>query len=684
MVPRPRYALIHVLIALLLCAAISSGQEVRRHVLALVPGKTADPELENAVHQLLETPLNYLGLVVDHHYIETGPPPEELVARAHAVVTWFDSATANPDWLWPWLEKEVPARKLRVVHFGGFGPLARNPVRLAKWLANFGLETPTTFAKGAYRVRVEFIDEKLCKFEADARETAIHHGPRSVSENNRPWVTTSARDNPKSVCHPVVTGPWGAVALEPWGLRMGWDHDGRRWHLNPFEFFREALGMQRVPAPHPSVLNGRRMWICQVDGDGFESFSTIESGQYAAKVMKDRIFEKYQLPFTVSIIVRSLTRDYKVAEDTRAMKLAQEIFRLPNIEPASHGVLHTLRWRQELKADSPQRSIMWYAGLQNYEYSQVAEVRDSIAFINERLTPPSRPCVVMLWTGEANPREDALEQVARSGCINLNGGVFRWDAWHDSLGFCTPWTRRVGKALQVYAGAANENDFAGFFDTMPGSFRHIDSTIERAGAPRILKPADLYIHFYSAETPARLRPLHTLIKRWAFKERTAPVYASTYVRSVTSAVETARIARTPTGWRLSAFGDCRSVRIDDEPRTVDLTRSKGVLGFLREGRRLRIHLSQQDAEIVLVPRAPRRPHVEQANCLLENAALGAKGLSFTAVAANARRIVVAGLTPNKAIKLLLDGAQRDATTDAEGRLSVNLAQPGRTTVVISE
>ena len=34
---------------------------------------------------------------------------------------------------------------------------------------------------------------------------------------------------------------------------------------------------------------------------------------------------------------------------------------------------------------------------------------------------------------------------------------------------------------QVYAGAANENVFDGFYDTMPGAFRHIDTTIERTG-----------------------------------------------------------------------------------------------------------------------------------------------------------------------------------------------------------
>ena len=680
MVPRPR----SVLIAVLLLAAIAPAQEVRRHVLVLVTGKKPDDVAENDVHQMIETPLNYLGLVLDHHYIESGPPPEALVKNARAVLTYFNASTANPDWLWPWLEKEVPAHNLRVIHFGDLGPLQRDPARLARWLKRFGLEPPRVYSQGAYRIRVELLDERLCAYEADPRTNAILRGPRSVSDKNRAWVTTADRLIENSTCHPVVTGPWGGIALTPWTANPGGEDYERRWFLNPFAYFREALGMEQVPAAHPAVLNGRRMWICQVDGDGFESLSSIQPGAYAARVMMDRIFKKYALPYTVSIIVRSLTPDYDVKEDTRAMKLAQEIFRMPNVEPASHGVLHTLKWRRELTPDSPERSIMWYTSLKNYEYGPVAEVRDSIRFINERLTPPSRPCTVMLWTGDAIPDEPTLDQVARSGCINLNGGVYRWDAWHDSVGFCTPWTRRVGKALQVYAGAANENDFEGFFDTMPGAFRHIDTTIERSGSPRILKPADLYMHFYSAETPARLAPVDYLIKRWAFKEATAPVFGSTYIRSVTSAVETARIERTPHGWRFRDFGACRSVRIDDEPRTIDLSRSKGILGFLREGRRLRIHLAGPDAEITLADKSPRRPHVEQANCLLEEAVLGEKGIRVTAVAHNARRIVFAGLPASTEVKLLIDDARREARTDAKGRLAVTLAKPGRTRIIVSE
>ncbi|MHC4955131.1 MAG: polysaccharide deacetylase family protein [Planctomycetota bacterium] len=673
-----------IILALLLLASAAQAQPVRRHVIAFLPGNAPDPHSENAVHQLFETPLNYLGIVVRHHYIESGPPPDGWLRDARAVLTWFDADTEPPAWLWPWLEREVPKRRLRVVHMGRFGPLSRDADRLDRWLARLGLKWEDAYTRDPMRVAVEFRDEKLCAFETDPRRRAVHEGPRIVDKKNVAWVTTRDRFSKESLCHPVVLGSWGAVALNPWCVHLGDGEGDRRWHLDPFTFFRTALGMERIPAPHPAVLNGRRMWFCQVDGDGFESVSTVTHGAFNAEVMRDQVFASYKLPFTVSIIVRSLTPDLQVEQATPKMELARTILRMPNIEPASHGVLHTQEWRRTLQKHSAPRAIKWYPSIDNYVYSQVSEVRDSIRFVNERLLDRPRRCAVMLWTGEANPLAEPLAAVDEAGCVNLNGGVFRWDAWHDSLAFVSPWSRRVGSALQVYAGAANENAFAGFFDTMPGAFRHIDTTIERTGTPRILKPADVYVHFYSAEKPARLKAMKEVLERWTRKEPTAPVFASTYARAVTSAIDTARVVRTPAGWRFVNFGHCRSVRIDDEKRDVDFTRSKGVLGARRYGRRLWIHLAQPTAEVVLATQPPRRPHIEQANCLLEDPARGAKGMAVTAVASGPRIVVFAGLPRDRDVNLLLDDVHRRPRTDAAGRLTVRLAEPGRTKVVVGE
>lgn len=670
-----------VLVALMLLASLAPAQEVRRHILAIVPGQAPDPDLENPVHQLIETPLNYLGMVVRYHYVDSGPPPADWIGDTRAILTFFYDEQAAPDWLWPYLEQAVERHPVRVVHLGDYGPLGRDRERLGRWLRRLGLRDQDVYAKDPMRVAIELRDKKLCAYEASPRMRAVHTGPRSVDPKNRVWVTTKDRLDVDTVCHPVVTGAWGALALDPWLLFDNSDQGERRWHLDPFAFFREALGLQGVPVPHPAVLNGRRIWFCQIDGDGFESFSSVETGSINGKVFLDQVLTHYELPFTTSVIVSSLTDDYRVDKPTEKMALAKRILHLPNIEPASHGVLHTLDWRSPLRPDSAPRTIVWYPRLKNFKYSPIAEVRDSIRFVNERLLDGTRRCAVMLWTGEANPDEDAIAAAEDAGCVHLNGGVFRWDDWHDSLAFVTPWSRRVGARLQVYAGAANENTFEGFFDTMPGAFAHIDTTLTRTGSPRILKPANLYIHFYSAENKQRMEALHGLLKRWPGKE-TAPVFASTYARAVRSAILTARITRTPRGWRCEDFGDCRTLRIDDESRTPDLHASRGVLGFRRSGRRLWIHLSQPDADVVLAERPTRKPHVEQANCILTDTEFGDTGVSVTATAHNPRVVIFAGFAPNDAVRILIDSIARSGRADDHGRVTVHVPEPGSTRIAV--
>jgi len=671
------------LVGMLYPAAAEEGRPVRRHVIVLVGSPHPDGETEDVAHQLLELPLNHCGMVVRRHSIDAGPPPAAWLEDTRAVVTHFDTAAKANDWLWPWLEKAVARHKLRVIHFGELTPLEQGGnKRLRRWLAQRGLSYDNRFLRDAARILVRYRSRESCAFEADARSRTAHRGPRNVSRRNRVWVETRDRFRPDDARAPVVTGPWGGLALDPWAVTNGGANQDRRWHIDPFLFFREALGLDGVPAPHPAVLNGRRMWFLHIDGDGFESLSTVRHNTYAAEVMLDDVLLRYKLPFTVSIIVRSLTPDYAVEKPTRAMGLARRILNLPRVEPASHGVLHPLRWRRDLKPTDPPRTIMWYDGLENYTYSQLNEVKESVRFVNERLMEGDRRCALMLWTGDTIPREDAIAAAGEVGCLNLNGGEFRWDRWNDSVGFVSPWSRRVGDALQVYAGATNENMFDGFFTTMPGAFAQIDQTIERTGSPRILKPANIYIHFYSAERPPRLRALHKLIRRWALREPTAPVFASTYCRAVLSAVETARTRKIPEGWLLRDFGDCRTARLDEEPRDVDFTRSRGLLGARRIRNSLYVHLAATDATVVLAADPPPAPHVEEANCLLEMGSLTSEGVTVTATAKNPRLVVFAGFPAHLPLQVLLDGEEQERSADARGRLRIALDEPGTTRIAV--
>ncbi len=661
-------------------AAESDRNLVRREIIALFDGQDQEdvPDDQRPIWSLLQLPLNHLGLRVRTHDIRLGPPPVAWLPTARAVLTWFRPGLEAPPWLWPWLEKHVPAAKLRVVHFQHLGCLAtgaEDRERLQRWLGRFGLEWRAGFVNRRMRIETTLESEATCAMEADPRRYALHQGPANTSKDNRVWVQTRDRSNPTDVRSPVVTGPWGGVALAPWTVRSGLTPGGRRWHLDPFAFLRTALGMERIPAPHPSVLNGRRMFMLHVDGDGFESISTARLNTPAAKVFLDEILDVYRLPATVSIIVASLTKDLRVAEATDSMRLATEILNRPYVEAASHGVLHPYRWAAPWAPGRPPLSTLPYKSLQHYDYSPVAEVRDSVEFINDRLLRDGKRCQVMLWTGDCLPPREAILECARHDCLNLNGGTFRWDDAHSSVGYVSPWVREVGGAVQVCAGAANENEFPGYFTTNPGAFAHIGATIERTGRGRILKPANVYVHFYSAETKPRLDTLKALLERWVRREPTAPVHASAYAAAVISA-RSVQVHRTKGGWSVRGMGTCPTLRIDDEARHVDFQRSSGVLGARRIGGSLYIHLAAPDAEIRLAPAPPARPHLVEANHAVREGALAERSVALVSQAHVERVLVFGGFPPSSTLKVVRGDVTSKQTADERGRVSLRLPAGG--------
>ncbi|MDH3592939.1 MAG: hypothetical protein OER88_13725, partial [Planctomycetota bacterium] len=162
-------------IGLLLACGATAGEEavpVRRHVLALVAGAGPDEHNnEDIVHTLVELPINHLGFVVDRHYIDNGPPPAAALDRARAVLLYLDGGKPAK-WLWPWLEETVAKRDVRVVHFSGFGPLATDTPRLARWLARFGLAYDAGFVGDPLGINTKMLAGKACRYEADPRRFA--------------------------------------------------------------------------------------------------------------------------------------------------------------------------------------------------------------------------------------------------------------------------------------------------------------------------------------------------------------------------------------------------------------------------------------------------------------------------------------------------------------------------------
>ncbi len=656
----------------------ADGAAIASEILILV-GRV-DDDLEAArgdlAHTLLQMPLNYCGMRLVERAIPATELPEVDPTRVRAVGTFLLGDERLPAWLWPWLQRQQ--ERVRMLHLGSLRPLLAiaGEAGLGDYLHRFGLGYDAREVSDPARIRVDCPERGLYPFESRPVYERLHLGPWNLDAANTTWVVTRDVQSPRRPRTPIVTGRWGGIGLQPWFLRIGGVDGDRRWYADPFAFCRRALGLEGVPAPDPSVQNGRRMFVLHVDGDGFESPSAVEPGRICGAVFRDRIVDAWPMPMTISFIIAGLTDDLLPAAATPRMAIARSILERPWVEAASHSVLHPLNWRRHLDPRSLPRSVVWYPQLTNYQHDMVAEVRDSIAFVDRWLAPADRPCRLMLWSGAANPPAAAIAAATAAGCANLNGGLFRWDALHDSVGFVSPWGRQLDGEWQTFAGAPNENEYPGYFTTMPGAFGHVDTTIERTGAARILKPANIYVHFYSAEQPPRLQALVQLLDRWARREPTVPVHASTYVAAVHDAQFACAITPTPAGFRFTHFDHCRTVRFDGPTPSIDWSRCLGICGALRLDDRLFVHLGRSDAELAFATGSATKPvewlHLEQSDLQVDDVMPGPRALRARVRGWRAGVVVLAGAPAGVALCWSAAGVEHRERTDARGRVTVLL------------
>lgn len=692
--PTPRPRALRSLLVLVLLVAPGTFREARsddlvpvpRTILALVDGGPDgfETDREDEIQQLLELPLNQLGMTVIRHDVRKGPPPASALKDLRAVLTCFEYSEEPVDWLWPFLEERRRAGT-RILIVNEFGPLeagkdGKGAQRIASFLAPFGLGYDDNYVELPLGVEKELLSEELCAYEADPRGCTVHRGPFLTDETrNRAWVKTRCPTEDARTRVPVVTGPWGAIALSPWVYHDTDVEGARRWYVDPFAFFREALGLEGVPAPHPCVLNGRRMYFCHVDGDGFESFSTARNGKLCGEAFLPEIVEKFELPITISVIVASLTDDIDPPEPTRAMRAASKLLMHPRVEAATHTVLHPFDWA--VKPGMPFPLDAAFTSLKNYVSSPEAEVRESVRFINEKLLTDGKRCDMVLWSGDATPPLAALREADRIGCLNLNGGVYRWDAMNDSVGYVSPWGRRLEECVQVYCGAPNENVYEGYFDTQPASFAQVRTPLERTAKGRILKPANIYVHFYSVEQPTRMAVFQRLLKRWGQEEETAPVFTSVYAAAGRDAELHARIFRAPGGWAFRDFGACRTVRFDGPTERIDWDASPGVLGARRIGDALYLSLGASDARVTFRKDAPDRLHLIQANHVLTDVVREPDRIACRSRSVAPRFFEFGGLPAGATVEVIVDGKSQAKTADAEGKVEFRL-RPGESDIEV--
>jgi len=589
-----------------------------------------------------------------------------------------------------WLNRQFDAGK-KVVVLDQLGCTAKRTEDTAlkelidKTFDRMGLRFGAQFTGNQSIIRFVHKDKKGVEFERKYPPIPMAYQMYApVGKGVKTYLSIKRKDKKDSTSSIIVTSPTGGFA---WSSFLIWeDHRTKRrsWYVNPFLFFEEALGLKGIPSPDPTTLNGLRVAFSHIDADGFGGPSRVDKRSLCAEILRDEILKKYDFPVTVSVMTGEIDPD--ALGNDRVVGLAKEIFRLPNVEPASHSYSHPFYWDPEYEHKD------WYdhqygIKIPGYTHDSKTEIDHSVKYITDELAPPGKPCRVMLWTGNCEPTESDIARCDALGVLNMNGGDTVFDGYNDSYTSVAPLYRQVGSRIQVFTGQANENILTNLWKGPYYGYRTIITTMERTGYPRRLKPIDIYYHFYSGEYHASLKALQDVYE-WVLKQRVAPIFTSDYIGMVLGFINTRMQMVRPGKYVVEDYGHCLTIRFDSERGLPNLGQCENVLGYAREPQGLYVSLVPGKKRAVITLSDPRPasklPYVQMASGWVNGFSRQRSQLKLGYMGYGVGMLKIAGLEAKKSFGVsgsAVGNKPRLVTSDEKGSILIEKIRAGQMEVI---
>lgn len=574
-------------------------EPVRRRVLLLHDeGQRADVALSGAV-RFGAMPLHYLGYATEYQDIRDSPSSEQIAAFAGVVVWLTGNGQVSGEWL-AWLDRQRESG-VPVVFLGpDMQPVSGRP--------GWGVQTRAP-EKGAGALHLA---EKnaTAGFEMVPPQT-LSSDSLIAADGAQAWLRY--RNDRNQVHDAAALTPWGAYAVLPRVMitlpAAGGREQSSRWVIDPIRFFAAALRQDAAPVPDVTTAAGRRLLMVHIDGDGFPSRAEFPGSPYASEVLLQKIFQRYALPTTMSVIQGEIAPDGLYPKQSAALEaIARRIYALPHIEAASHTYSHPFDWRQ---AERGEAGGSYHLDIPGYRFSLEKELAGSIRYINENLLPSGKHANILLWSGNTTPGVETVRYAERLGLLNMNHGYTIIDRGNPSLTAVEGLYLNKGGAIQVYAPMQNENVYTRLWQGPFYGYERVIETFELTGSPRRLKPVNIYYHTYSASKPASLKALRKAYD-WALAQPLHPIFGSEYIRSVLDFVDMG-IARTERGYLIRGAAQLRTLRLPADAPAIDWRASKNLAGekIGSDGRYL--HLADDAAEIVFASQADGSPTLWESN-----------------------------------------------------------------------
>lgn len=525
---------------------IGSPEIQPRRILMLYNGKENKDVIFSDLHRFAAMPIQYMGFIPEYHDITQPLPAYQLAGQYAGIILWADGPQDAAPLLQPWLLKQIKLGiRLAVINEFGFELSTDN-------LQPFGLTVTDSVPNNNVKI---ISKDAMIGFEHSPLAYPDSIDIITATKDSTPILRLKVADQVTDV---AAYMPWGGYVLSPYAIYEIPFHQGTRWIINPFTFFKRALDLPDMPAPDVTTSTGRRLLMAHMDGDGFASNAEFPGSPLAARVMLGKIFKKYPIPTAVSVIEAETAPWGLYPKKSAEMeKIAREIFSLPNVEIASHSYSHPFKW-QKLSSDADAEGFNLH--IPGYTFDLTKETSGSVDYINQRLAPAGKTCKVFLWTGDCNPGADAISKTDSLNMLNMNGGETTITETQPSLTFVGPLGVPRDGHFQIYAPNQNENVYTNNWTGPFYGFRRVIETFKLTDSPRRLKPVDIYFHTYAASKPASLKALQEVYD-WALQQPNHPVYPSDFIRRVMDFNHSV-IAREDNSWLFYGDGQIDTLRIN--------------------------------------------------------------------------------------------------------------------------
>ncbi|MCB1111539.1 MAG: hypothetical protein H7A37_08790 [Chlamydiales bacterium] len=628
-------AIAYVLIFSLLVFHPLCGEDARlpRRVIGLYNLESGPDVWYSYVHQYAAMPIEQNGLIIDYHHLDDPLPKVEDVDDLLGALLWLDNdlSETQTKTLADWIRSLLAAGKKFVL-------MGNPPSRFFNqqrdiWKA-MGLAYRDRWVNSTYNTRFTKMDPRMVGFERQYVDF-LHPYPVIVpiEEDAEVFLQANIGRNDKKQSILVATTSHGGYAASYYDVYYTFEGDKefRRWYINPFYFFKKAYNAENMPIPDTTTLAGCRIYYSHIDGDGWNSRTQIDpfrkENWITAHVIRKEVIEAYpELPVTVAPIAADI--DPRWVGLPESQEAARILFKLPQVEVASHTYSHPFDWgffknyvpaaekpylhlyplgswednsllgeaenaidRIDGREVSEREKEFHYPKLgegydiprafANHPFNLKEEVSGSIAYIDQ-FAPEGKKVELYQWSGNCQPFVEALEDVKRVGVRNLNGGDTRFDSYHASYAWVRPISRTTGPYRQIYASASNENTYTALWTKKFYGFNQLVDTWSNTGSPIRVKPINLYYHMYSGEKFASLNALLQNIE-YLLSREFIPIDASHFAE-IAAGFYSMKIDNIgDRSWRFLNRGKLQTIRFDQAAfSAVDFDNSLGIVGQRRQ------------------------------------------------------------------------------------------------------